>query len=535
MQPVRRDTHGHPPPTRDFPTPIRDALSRIAGRVGRCAELGATARLLLAELVRCVGYKTPEVPFRVGNDALAAALGASVRSVGRLKLELEMAGWIGRRQVKSRRRGMQVADHWLTPLALDALGLGGPAVDNRRGTYPQATPKRRPTASDAFQTLPQSPSERRPAPTGPGNGEEPEDKESSPEQPALSEAELEVLRELQAQYGDDLALMDAEEQGGLPPTIEEQLSPQVAGVPDDLQLLAHAGVTVHGIRKLMGLASRAGVRLADVVAAAGSHIARARKAYCYVLKLLRSGKDWASLARAPAPSELAKIGEEGTGSEERARRFSQEVQGWLGSDGWAVSRRTGVVYAVREGQLEESTLSALASPGDGRLRWMGALNWPSDGQCQVTVRNIRKWLDEGDLEVMPPEAAMGLARGERVLVEQLQQACAGKVMRGQGAAWRFKLGQLEQTELRVVTSRRGTVSLPWAAQLARGFDLRLARAWRDQQLEIVDEQQLLDAAQTAETPRKQPWLFSAGSPRERGAPVAVGALLGGLATTACSM
>ena len=278
--------HGTP---KDLPGPIQLALARVAGRVGQCADIKPKARMLLSEFLRCVSYREPEGAVRVRNETLALALGISERSVIRLKKELELDGWISRHQVKSRRRGMQITDVWLTNNALQALGLNKKIttspVDNYSKSYPQVSAMRQPKKTDAL-SIPQSSSKRQVdndlleiCNTTIAN-------DSEIEIP-LSKSEMEILIKLQDQYGNELDGMDEDEHK------EEETNPQV---PKDLSLLANLGLKVPAIRKLMGLASNLGLRLGDIVNVAGKNISNARKTFSYVVKLINSKKDWKSLS-----------------------------------------------------------------------------------------------------------------------------------------------------------------------------------------------------------------------------------------------
>ena len=123
------DTCSPEPPIRDFPGPIRLALSRAAACDGAgLQQLDAGERALLVRLVRNVSVVTPEESVRIANPTLAAGLHVSERTIHRMKAGLEAKGWITRHQVQSRRRGMQISDVRLTRHALETLGLAGAAA-----------------------------------------------------------------------------------------------------------------------------------------------------------------------------------------------------------------------------------------------------------------------------------------------------------------------------------------------------------------------------------------------------------------------
>lgn len=237
-------------PPKDFPPLIQRALARVSGRVGRLAELPPRLRDLLAEFVRCAAVAEPAAPIRIRNATLAVALACSDRTVARLKAELEAAGWIRRQQEITRRHGAQVADVWLLPTALEALGLReatahcvtttttlpspspSPPLPAHSGTVSAAPDAaRQPSAAHAYEAFKQSPSERQPAGS-------------------------------------------------------------VENIPEDLAPLQRLGITLAGIRRLMGLARAAGTRLGTVVAAAATSIEASTNPYAYVRRLLALDRDW---------------------------------------------------------------------------------------------------------------------------------------------------------------------------------------------------------------------------------------------------
>ena len=82
--------------------------------------------LLLQKITRCISTSDVAQSVRVSRNLLADILGVSVKTISRIKAELENAGWIERHQIKSRIYGMQVGDIWLTPWALQELQLVAP-------------------------------------------------------------------------------------------------------------------------------------------------------------------------------------------------------------------------------------------------------------------------------------------------------------------------------------------------------------------------------------------------------------------------
>jgi hypothetical protein len=357
--------------------------------------------------------------------------------------------------------------------------------------------------ADAFTVLPQSSSKRQSSPSGPAAFEKPKDqkRECNTGQGAgkpLSAAELDILREMQEEFGEDLEGLDAApadpfEFVDAAATADSSL-PALEGVPDDLVPLAVAGLTLGAIRKLMGLASRAGTRLGDVVAVAGRHILKARRAYSYVLKLLRSGKDWAALARNPGEGKLARK-EAGTAwrlTPQEAIQLGSAAHKLLG-DGMCAVSACGAVWSVRDGVICEATLSQVE-----RSNWgaPAAHRGTAEGYASLARRIVTRY-ESGELQLMSSADVVCYAAEEAVISARLR-ASAGPglavVDRVQGLAWRYGLQGLEQAELRALTNRKGVRYLPWAQQRQPGFELRLARLWRDGQATVVEESDLLDLA-----------------------------------------
>lgn len=337
------------PPIRDFPASIRLALARAAGCDGGGLEqLAAGERALLVRLVRNVSAAMPEDSVRIANPTLATALHVSERTIHRLKGGLEAKGWITRRQVQSRRRGMQISDVWLTRHALETLGLACPVATDVATRPAPVRPQRPPGMADALQ-IPQSVSQRPPC----GDPMVPRNEAALPSRPGLSadggapgnaseqetaEDEACTIEEnrrpklaTSAPSDRDTASADTwlniGRSGGMPvqgtasmrepearheaPGSHRSLPQAVlataapcapgaeatSGLPDDVQVLAgKGGVTLAGVRLLMGLATKAGTRLGHVLQVAGDAVLGSRKPFAYVQKLLRTGRDWSTLA-----------------------------------------------------------------------------------------------------------------------------------------------------------------------------------------------------------------------------------------------
>lgn len=485
----------------DFPSNIQAALGRLAGRVGLCGRIAPKARLLLAELVRCVNYRAPSESIRIKNTTLAASMGLCVRSVSTLKAELEADGWIRRHQVKSRRRGMQVADVWLTQLTLEALGLvgGKGGVDRRGRSSPQPQTERRHRTANAC-LFPQPSSKGKLATPGPLKTED----QGTP----LSPSEVEVLKRLQARYGDDLSGME-DEGGCLAP------APVSDRVPKDLQVLLNLGLSEAGVFKLMGMATKANCRLGDVLAVAGRAISKAKKVFCYVRKLLSTKKDWAGLAagakRPAGPQEVQEAADEGshtdmsTLSPGDAAELASVAHDVLG-DGCLVDKEEGRVWRLSDGVIEELPLSivALDLPGLRRDRaqiperfkiWFSKWRGDRIGKDRyerlggALVRRHRN----GELLWCTIDDAVSLgARIEGEVGHMKSVATAGKVVLNvaAGAAWRYRLGRLEQARLRPYMTRTGPV-MQWAIQLDEGVEKRVARDLAEGRAVVVMEEEAL--------------------------------------------
>lgn len=487
MLPVSRTTYALPSPI-DFPARIQAALGRLAGRVGACALLPPTARLLLAELVRCLDYKNPTEPIRIRNATLAAALNLSERTVGSLKCILERNGWITRHQVQSRRRGMQVADVWLSPLALTALGFSPPPVDIQGASNPQVQRKRRQPDADAYLI---------PQPSSKGHQASPEivEKRSSSNRP-LSQSELEHLERLQLLYGEDLEGMpeDVADMSALPPKLSRN-------VPPDLTLLSRLGLSDAAVYKLMGLASRKQCRLGHVVAVAGKAIQKARKVYSYVAKLLDSKRDWATAAASIRTlPEKCSVGDEVVGEAaypraevlhaDDAKQLAPETHERLAA-GLLVDKEKGVAWRLVRGLIEEIPLFTLTLPKEAtHLAHPSGLhqlvtNWRSTPRSKESYACLGRRLERGVADGRVVWCAEADIRQLAISVRNELDLMKSSIPAGHcvvntllGVAWRYVLGRLEQTPLRPYAGRTGH-ALPWALQLSADVERKVARDYAE--------------------------------------------------------
>jgi hypothetical protein len=399
-------------------------------------------------VLRNVSARRPAEPVRIGNLTLAAALHTSDRTTRRIKASLEDKGWITRHQVKSRLRGMQVSDIWLTPHALLVLGLApaNPAdsappdaspASARSSAFepPEAEsngpgPQRRPDLSDAL-ALPQPLSEGQRAAAQPRLlAEPPLEQEPADQEPAGNDLSGEAATDrsrVQDGAGDEGAIggviedaeaWEHEEQVFSDPSVDAphedrdgdetdgavdnvgnggsadacvaanapqgdaaavDAAPAVDGagdptasqaakqtVPEDLALLAGLGISVPGIRKLMGLASRAGHRLGDIVRVAGHLIERAVKPFCYVAKLIRSPRDWKAEKEAGIASQAEAV------AVAQARSDAAEVATAIDAAGMLSHGKRAFVWRVIAGTVHQSTVADAARGGIGR--WVPMLD-----------------------------------------------------------------------------------------------------------------------------------------------------------------
>lgn len=442
-QPCGGNTCSLEPPIRDFPGLIRLALSRAAACDGAgLQQLDTGERALLVRLVRNVSAAAPEESVRIANPTLAAGLHVSERTIHRMKAGLEAKGWITRQQVQSRRRGMQISDVWLTRHALETLGLAeavAPAALQETRASPSF--QRPPKVADAL-LFSQSVSQRRPY----GALEFPETEttalpdtgRSGNENPACCEAAqvatkaqiclhgalllsepdkvLSIEMDPPAANGavsPDLAEIPAEAQ---PLAVEETCAQPLDGspglheaalefpaqkpsisdashvLPDDVRFLAvEGGVTVAGIRLLMGLATKAGTRLAHLLQVAKDSILKSRKPFAYVKKLLRSGKDWGALALG-----IQRLAEER--QQVRARASDLDQLRAAMAEGLYSHAKRKFVWRVEFGTVHQSTVEDVAQGGIGRwlvLYDVGGLAaaWREGKILPVTQAAIKEWVE----------------------------------------------------------------------------------------------------------------------------------------------
>jgi len=284
-----------------YPQVITLAADRATDdRIPDIQALDVRARVLLQKIVRSLPKDNPRASVRISNCTLATVIGASKRTVARVKRLLEDGGWIKRSQEQSRRHGMQVADIWLTEMAQNVLGLD------------TSTPKDTARANLAHAyCLSQSLSERQPKGVF---------QEKQPEQPNSQ------------------------------------------SVPEDLHLLQDCGLTVPAIRKLMGMATKAGHLLGTIVQATGKRILNATKPFCYVRKLILSGKDWEAQAQAVQKEDMARAQED---AEAEQRQADMElVEQEASKTGLLTSAKRTCAWAWIDGWLKRAEMDAVLAGGN---------------------------------------------------------------------------------------------------------------------------------------------------------------------------
>lgn len=315
------------PPLKDFPPLIGRALSRISGCDGAgLSELNYQGRMLLARIVRNICVRKPEESVRVSNNCLAAGLGISDRTVRRIKISLEESGWITRHQKQSRRHGMQVSDIWLTPAALRTLGLIADATatcvpPEKTQVTSVVTSVPHPAVATVATVVPSTPSEQSHSITGGCNEKisnslhektfPPLDLEKSKnDENEIKSSALAILADAHC------ISLDIQSSTKSHPAVDFELStgsteaqPHEAqpkefakkkvfgdqsALPDDVAILETKGLTRFAVFKLMGIATRKGKRLGQIVTAMGEGLFKARNLFSYVKKLIDVDRDWST-------------------------------------------------------------------------------------------------------------------------------------------------------------------------------------------------------------------------------------------------
>ncbi|SER37378.1 hypothetical protein [Giesbergeria anulus] len=293
-----------------LPAPYPPSIARAADRATDCRippinALKPYARLLLQALVRSIQTKDITNSVRISNECFAQTLHVSVNKICKIKKELESKEWIVRTQVQSRRLGMQVSDICLTPWALRTLGL----VSGRVKDHPaMPIPSEDQIAIRAAVVQEPAPPQHIEIKTG---GDQPA--------PATSDATVAATK------SDPQAAYYANNQ-----------------VPDDLMPLRHLGLRASAIRKLMGMASKAGLMLGHIVELAEDSIAKAKNPYAYTVKLLSSNIDWQGRLAAKRKREAQQ--QEDTAQEQQTEDDASTVRQALAKTGLLSSEKRLYVW-----------------------------------------------------------------------------------------------------------------------------------------------------------------------------------------------
>lgn len=283
---------------RDFPPIIRRALARAAG----CDSFGlrdltGMERMLLSRYIRNVNIRDVRKSVRVSALELSQALHVSDRTLLRIKTELIAKGWLVTHQVQSRRRGMQISDVSLTERALAVLGLlegldpaSVSAIFAEQVKNVEEKIDVTPDLADAFclsQSFTKSHSLGEPVEISAQNetlvaGGTPEEPK-----PVDQQVAVEAAQPLVTNPEPDLGYT------------------HTTDIPADLAVLESCNLSRFAIFKLMGLATRKGKRLSDVVKAMSKEtLLGAKNLYSYMVKLLNVDRDWTTY-QAPAVARHA--------------------------------------------------------------------------------------------------------------------------------------------------------------------------------------------------------------------------------------
>lgn len=291
---------------RDFPPVIRRALARATG-CDSCGlrELTGMERMLLSRYVRNVNIKDVRKSVRVSTAALSVALHVSDRTLLRIKTELIAKGWLVTHQVQSRRRGMQISDVTLTERALAVLGLlevaDLPAASAKFAEQVKDVEEKNdvtPVLADAFylsQSFSKSHSQGELAEVSIQNETIASDGVATPPQQVIQQVCEPTFPPLETEF--------------VPPSTRAA-DPEFGyahntDIPADLATLETAGLNRFAIFKLMGLATRKGKRLSDIVKAMSQEtLLGAKNLYSYMVKLLAVDRDWTTY-EAPAVARHA--------------------------------------------------------------------------------------------------------------------------------------------------------------------------------------------------------------------------------------
>lgn len=378
-----------------LPAPYPPSIARAADRATDCripaiSALKPYARLLLQTVVRSIQTKDIANSVRISNECFAQTLHVSVNKICKIKKELESKEWIVRSQVQSRRLGMQVSDIFLTPWALQTLGL----VSGRAKDHPvMPIPTEEQIAIRAAVVLEPTPPQRIEIEIS-----------SSPSTPATSDAAVATAEPSPQAQPDD------------PSPPQAQPDPQAAyyannQVPDDLMPLRHLGLRASAIRKLMGMASKAGLMLGHIVELAEDSIAKAKNPYAYTVKLLSSNIDWQGRLAAKRQREAQQ--QEATAQEQQTTNDASTLRQALAQTGLLSSEKRLYVWQWNSSSavLERTNIENFVC-NPLLAKWSVVLDTPSIAQAiragtifAVTKEQLEQWQtapsDDADADAPP--------------------------------------------------------------------------------------------------------------------------------------
>ncbi len=298
------------------PRAVRSALT-VAATATLLRDIPATTFRVLLALLSRIDRKQPDAEFSACGLRCADEAGANRKTFSRAIERFETCGWIERAGGGRRPSGRFGAMRFR--LTGDLLDLIAKAFTGNAAGTPPKTPPREAGMSHGY----------------------------------LSTCNL------------------SEDQKG--PRIERATNP----VPDDLKPLERFGIEAPAIWKLVGLASKAGHRLANLVAIAVPYMERAqlagKRAYCYLLTMTKRASDYASRAGARHAEATSLRDKEEKNSRLQAGREAVAGRQYEGRDGAIFKVEPGNVLASRwhagghtgTVQIDQSFLDAVR---DGRLR-----------------------------------------------------------------------------------------------------------------------------------------------------------------------
>lgn len=390
-----------------LPAPYPPSIVRAADRATDCripaiSALKPYARLLLQTLVRSIQTKDIANSVRISNEFFSQTLHVSVNKICKIKKELESKEWIIRSQVQSRKQGMQVSDICLTPWALQTLGLASGRVKD----HPMM-----PIPSEEQIAIRAAVVEE---PTPPQSIEIDINATQQPAAPATSDTSNDTSA---------ATVLAANPE----PQTKDDTSSQV---PDDLMPLKHLGLRTSAIRKLMGMASKAGLMLGHIVELAENSIAKAKNPYAYTVKLISSNIDWQGRLAAKRLKEEQQ--QEATAQEQQTADDASTLHQALAKTGLLSSEKRIYVWQWNAASAVLERTSIENFMGDPLLaKWAVALDTHAIAQAirdglifPVTKVQLEQWqappsddASEQPLVFTPPTPAPA---GEAVVQPQIE-------------------------------------------------------------------------------------------------------------------